>query len=123
MKILLIEPNPADARWLSIVLEESDYDCEVLTFNSSVQALAILRPQVDLCADLVIVNYNLPFIEVDEAIKRLSAIPCLANVPFAVTISQSFERARVTATDLILQKPLTEEQLLPILAKAVSAQK
>jgi CheY-like chemotaxis protein len=111
IRILLIEPNPADVRWLEIVLDEARFSYELLRFSSAVQALAALRADEDLRVDVVILAFGLPFLAASEAIARLRALPQFAMVPIAVAVEDEHEIARVQGATHVLVKPIDAEQL------------
>lgn len=62
LRIVLIEPNPSDVRWLEIVLNDVGISHHIVRFSSAVQALSTIEPDEELTADLVVMAYGLPFL-------------------------------------------------------------
>lgn len=110
-KILHIEPNEADARWFELVLHETAVPNRLLRFASVVQAANMLRAEAELCADLVILSWRLPYMSAQEALQRLRAIDCLANVPILITVAAAHERDLVQGASGFLYKPVDTQQL------------
>lgn len=118
LKILLIEPNAADARWLDIALGEAAVPHDILKFSSEAQAFSTLQGDQDVTLDLIVIEYRLPFLTPTEAIARLRSFPQLATVPIAVAVTDEAEIREVHGTPHFLMKPIDPEQLLLVLGPA-----
>lgn len=80
-----------------------------------IQTLSTLRKHGEHCADLVILNSTMPFMEASQGIERLKSLPCLERVPIAVTIVLDQERQLVEGNRFILKKPVDSEQISELL--------
>jgi CheY-like chemotaxis protein len=118
LKLLVIEPNPADLRWLEIALDDAGVSHELLHFDSAVQAVTTLRTDSDVRVDLVLMEFGLPFLTPTEAVARLRALPQFATVPIVIAIADEREKRDVYGTPHFVMKPIEADQLLRIIEPA-----
>lgn len=118
IRIVHIEPNEADAKWLDITLRECGVPYELHTFSTVVEAAPQLRADDQFRCDLLVVNCRLPFLELREAVSTLRAIPVIAGARLAITMVSAHERLVSDDVDCCLMKPVDVEQLRPLLLVA-----
>lgn len=114
MKILLIEDNPIAKMAAKLVLE--DAGCVVSSVSLGHEALAQVN---DNAFDLIFADIGLPDIDGFELIKKIREKN--ANVPLIALTAHGDKKyqecAKIVNTSDYIVKPLTEENLQPILEK------
>ena len=111
MRIVLIEPSTADARWFQLVIEEMRVDCALTMLPSILDATGTMRPEEEFCGDLVVLSTHMPFLGATEAIARLRKLECLRQARIVVAVSSEAEKEFVEGADEFLTKPVDALQL------------
>jgi len=120
IEVLLVEDNPADARWFTIVLGDLGLPHNVRHVVDGDEAIRLLQAG-EMVPMLILLDMNLPRVDGIVVLERIRAIPALANVPTCMLTGSSQERDSVQkrfGLDLrcYLEKPITPESLLAALA-------
>jgi len=113
--LLIVDPIGFKAEAIRNLLNEIGIEHRVKYFNAVVQALAVIEPETALQADLVIVNFGLPYMHASEAILRLRAIRSLARTPMVVMVYNEWEVRHVPEADGTLWLPVTVDGLRGVL--------
>jgi CheY-like chemotaxis protein len=111
VNILLVEPSPADRRWLELMLAEADIPHVLRAFPSALLALHVLGNEADHTFDVAIVNMMLPMLDIEDAVARLRSLPELAAAKVAITITAEHDYQYVPRGCHALMKPVDVEQL------------
>lgn len=111
--IVVIDDNPADSRWFTIMLKETGYECECTVYNTGSSALEGLKLSCE--ADLIVVDWYMPSCEPMELLDALRVIPGVERIPFAVFAPQheclELQRNWWGGKLLLLTKPVDPEKL------------
>ena len=99
VRIVLIEDNPADVYLINLALMENGIPCELVRFESGVEALRVMCPAEDEAAaivvpDAILVDLNTPKSDGFQVLARLRESPRLAHVPIAIISSSAATRDR-----------------------------
>jgi CheY-like chemotaxis protein len=114
LKIVVIDPSPEDRRWLRLMFEEVSFEHDVLEFPSGVMALSNLRDWKEP-VDWIFLNSHLPFLEIGEAISRLSELPACRAARFAITVIHSSDADNLPAGCAYLLKPVAVDHIRTLL--------
>ncbi len=117
-RVLVIEDNPMNLRYIISLLEKYNIHCQLAT--NAPDAIYFLDTRL---YDLVLMDIRIPGMDGFELTKRIRADEKLPNVatPIVATTAVAMEStatmARMTGITDILTKPYTPDQLLQILNK------
>lgn len=96
--ILVIENNPEHLQTISSVLEAGDRALELTTVDSSAAALDFLSKQEHSpCADLILLNLDLPAQQGYHFLQATKADPRLRRIPIVV-LSDTIDRDSIVKT-------------------------
>lgn len=117
LAIVLIEPNPPDARWFELILEECGFPSHLTHFSSgrlAVQGLPEMAPP-----GLIVIESRLPILSLAEAMEQIRNIPDFCDVPIAVTVDDFHQQAEALRCGAIrcLIEPLDVEQVRSLIEK------
>lgn len=112
---LVVEDDAEIARFLQLVLQEVSFDVEVITNGQDA-----LDRLVSVVPDLVILDLNIPFVSGLEVLRQVRTDSSLADVKVIVVSANPHmaEQADEQA-DLILQKPVSYEQLRNLVQRII----
>lgn len=113
--LLIVDPTGFKADSIRALLVEIGIEHRVKYFNTVVQALAAIEPESALQADLVILNFGLPYMHASEAILRLRTVRCLARTPMVVMVYNEWEASHVPEADGALWLPATADAMREVL--------
>ncbi len=104
--VLVVEDDREVARFLSLVLQESEFEVE--TIHTGPHALARLA---EIVPHLVILDLNIPGVSGVEVLRRIRGDTRLAGTPvIVVSANPHMIDQSVDAADLVLQKPVSYGQ-------------
>ncbi|MBI2818253.1 MAG: response regulator [Acidobacteria bacterium] len=89
--ILCIEDNPGDVELVREALSEFPVALELTTVANGIDALAFCRAPGS-CADLILLDLNLPKMDGREVLAQLKNDPTLRHIPVVVITSSEAER-------------------------------
>lgn len=99
-EILLIEDNPADARYTQIALEELGIANELKVLNDGEQAIQYLYQRGEfkdaVTPDCVLLDWNLPKADGSEVLEIIRSDASLAHIP-VIVLTSSREQMDVLA--------------------------
>lgn len=122
VRILLIEDNPADARWITEVFKEYHLSNEIQVVKDGVEAIDYLykkgRYKDAPYPDIIILDLYLPRISGHEVLKKIKNDKKLKFIPVVVlTASNSPKDARIAYknhANCYISKPVGFEELMRI---------
>jgi len=104
--ILVVEDNERNLKLLRDVLEYAGYDVRVARTGEDGVTLAVKEPP-----DLVLMDLQLPGIDVMEALRQLRASPRTADIPVVAVTAQAMkqdrERVLEAGFDGYVEKPIS----------------
>ena len=121
VKILLVEDNPADRRWIVEIFKEYHIPCKIHTVKDGGEALNFLyktrndayRPQI------IILDLYLPRISGREVLEKIKNDENLSSIPVVIlTASNSpgdAEVACINQVNCYLSKPINYSGLMEII--------
>jgi two-component system, chemotaxis family, response regulator Rcp1 len=96
IEILMVEDNPADARWAREALKEGRIQNETNLVADGEAAIAYLRRQGKYVSarrpDLILLDLNLPRKSGAEVLAEVKTDPDLRNIPVVVLTTSAVER-------------------------------
>jgi CheY-like chemotaxis protein len=113
--LLIVDPTGFKTQSIRTLLVEIGIEHRIKYFNTVVQALAVIEPETALQADLIILNFGLPYMHASEAILRLRAVRCLARTPMVVMVYNEWEVSHVPEADGALWLPATMDGMRGVL--------
>jgi two-component system cell cycle response regulator DivK len=112
---LVVEDDAEIARFFQLVLQEASFDVEVITNGQDA-----LERLMAVIPDLVILDLNIPFVTGLEVLHRVRADNTLAGVKVIVVSANPHMTDQVgEQADLILQKPVSYEQLRNLVQRII----
>lgn len=122
IKILLVEDNPADARWTFEVFKDSDIKNEFFVVKDGIEALHYLRHHAGYkkvpCPDIILLDLNLPRMNGFELLKEIKDDEYLKSTPVVLLISSNYppyiKKAKKYA-NYCIRKPVNFDHILKIL--------
>lgn len=96
MQILLVEDNPADARWVREALKDGQFENFTNVVPDGEMAMQYLRRQGPFAEasrpDVILLDLNLPKKSGVEVLADLKADPSLREIPIVVLTTSPLER-------------------------------
>ena len=109
IRILVVEPNEPDARWLDILLTESGIRATTLHYSTGVRALQACRDGTAAEIDIVVAAEVLPMLTLEEFVQALRSLNM--TVPIVV-LGERLQPFPCQAVDHVrLTKPLSTDDL------------
>lgn len=122
VKILLIEDNPGDVRLTKEALTESKLSNELIVMNDGVEALKLLRREVNnpdyTLPDIILLDLNLPKKDGREVLAEIKSDDKLKKIPVVIlTISKAEEdilRSYNLHANCYITKPIDFHQFIKV---------
>ena len=120
--ILLVEPNPGDARLFSESFDEASIATNIRTVSDGEAALDYIHQRGEYAEcprpDIVLLDFHLPGIGGDDVLAELKSEPEFRTVPVIVMTSSDAEEDIARSYDLhanaYVQKPIEPEAFLDL---------
>lgn len=120
--ILLVDPNPGDARLLTESFEDASIANRILTVHDGETALEVLHQRGDHRdvprPDLVLLDLQLPGVSGAEVLSELKGDPELKQTPVLVLTSSDAEEDIARSYDLnanaYVQKPVDPDEFVTL---------
>jgi two-component system chemotaxis response regulator CheY len=121
-RILIVDDSPAMRAFIRRVVERSEFGtCEFAEAENGLQALEITRAGRP---DVVLTDINMPVMNGEEFLRRLSTVPSPDRPPVIVVSTDSthsrMDRMSALGAAAYLRKPFTPEQMRDVLVTAIS---
>lgn len=125
VRILLIEDNSADIRWIMEVFKEYHIPNEINVVKDGVEAMNYLYKKGKYknvsYPDIIILDLYLPLISGHEVLEKIKNDKNLRSIPVVVlTASNSPEDARISYinhVDCYISKPISFKKLMKIIQR------
>ena len=125
VKILLVEDNSADIRWIVEVFKEYHISNEIHAVKDGAEAIDFLYKKGEYkdvpYPDIVILDLYLPIISGHEVLKKIKNDKNLRSIPVVIlTASNSPEDARIAYrnhVDCYISKPAGFKELMKIIQR------
>jgi CheY-like chemotaxis protein len=115
LTLLVIDPTGFKTESIRTALGELGLQYEIKYVPAVVQALSTIDAETALSSDLVILNFQLPYMNVSEAIRRLREVHSLIHTPMVVMAYNEWEVKHVPEADGILWLPVTTDGMQEVL--------
>ncbi len=96
INILLIEDNPADARWLAEVFKDMDLKSELHIVKDGIEAMKYLHRKEDFKnspqPDIILLDLSLPRMDGFEVLKKIKRDENLKSMPVVVVTSSNYPK-------------------------------
>jgi CheY-like chemotaxis protein len=120
IRLLLVEDDPADARFALETLKEYNIQNELYVIHDGEQALDYLRQQAPhenaTLPDMLLLDMRLPKKDGLEVLAEMRTVPALKDLPVVVLTSSPLDKDMMSSygvpADCIIMKPLTIERYL-----------
>lgn len=123
LNILLIEDNPADARWLKEVFRDMDIKSELHIVTDGVEAMKYLYHKEDFQnapePDIILLDLSLPRMDGFEVLKKIKKDKELKSLPVVVITASNYPKdineAYKNCANYYINKPIDSERVIKIL--------
>ena len=117
--ILVVEDDPQVARLISLVLQRSGFDSQIVSDGDSALDRAVAAKPAMIFADLTIKGMG-----GEELCSTLKSNPETKNIPYVVVSGDRdiAEKARICGADDYMGKPFEFEDLIRLVKKYARAQ-
>ena len=122
VRILLVEDNPADARWTFEVFKDLDIKNEFFVVKDGIEALHYLRHHAGYkkvpCPDIILLDLNLPRMGGFEVLKEIKSDEDLKFTPVVLLISSNYHpdiKKAKNYANYCVKKPVDFDHVLKIL--------
>ncbi len=120
--VLLVEPNPGDARLFSESFEDAAIACDVHSVTDGESALDFAHQRNDHAdsprPDMILIDFQLPGVSGADVLSELKSEPVLRSIPVIVTTSSASEEDIVRSYDLhanaYVQKPVEPDEFVEL---------
>ncbi|WP_254521425.1 response regulator [Natrinema caseinilyticum] len=120
--ILLVEPNPGDARLFSESFEDANIASDIYTVTDGESALDFVYQRGDHAdsprPDMVLLDFQLPGVSGADVLSELKSEPALRSIPVIVMTSSSSEEDIARSYDLhanaYVQKPVEADEFIQL---------
>lgn len=111
--VLLVEPNPGDARRFAESFTDASIACDVVSVSSGEDALDYIHQRHEYAdsppPDLVLLDFHLPDVSGEDVLSEIKSEPTLRQIPVIVLTSSDAEVDIARSYDLhanaTIQKP------------------
>ncbi|GAB3671166.1 response regulator [Halopiger thermotolerans] len=122
MTILLVEPNPGDARLFDESFADANIACDVHTVSDGESALDFVHRRNDHAdrprPDLVLLDFHLPGVSGEDVLTALKSDPAFRRTPVIVMTSSDAEEDIARSYDLhanaYVQKPVEPDEFVAL---------
>ena len=122
MVILLVEPNPGDARLFSESFADANIACDIHTVTTGREALDFVHRQNDHAEsprpDLILLDFHLPGVSGEDVLSEIKSAPALRRIPVIVLTSSDAEEDIARSYDLhanaYVQKPVEPDEFVDL---------
>jgi len=123
LNILLIEDNPADARWLEEVFKDMEINSELHIVTDGVEAMKYLYHKERFKnapePDIILLDLSLPRMDGFEVLKKIKEDDGLKSLPVVVITASNYPRdvteAYKNCANYYINKPIDSERVIKIL--------
>ncbi|RKD95950.1 response regulator receiver domain-containing protein [Halopiger aswanensis] len=120
--ILLVEPNPGDARLFDESFADANIACDVHTVSDGTNALDFVHRRNDHVErprpDLVLLDFHLPGVSGEDVLTELKSDPAFRRIPVIVMTSSDTEEDIARSYDLhanaYVQKPIEPDEFVEL---------
>lgn len=120
ISVLLVEPNPGDARLFSESFEDATIACDIHTATDGESALDFVHQRNDHAdsprPDMILLDFQLPGVSGADVLSELKSEPALRSIPVIVMTSSASEEDIARSYDLhanaYVQKPVEPEEFI-----------
>ena len=122
MTILLVEPNPGDARLFAESFEDATSAASIETVTDGEAALDFVHQRGDYAEssrpDLILLDFHLPGVSGENVLSEVKAEPALRKIPVIVLTSSGAEEDIARSYDLhanaYVQKPVEPDEFVDL---------
>ncbi|WP_226480711.1 response regulator [Natrinema amylolyticum] len=120
--ILLVEPNPGDARLFSESFDDANIASEIHTVTDGEDALDFVYQRNDRTdsprPDMILLDFQLPDVDGADVLSELKSEPALRSIPVIVMTSSASEEDIARSYDLhanaYVQKPVEPDEFIEL---------
>ncbi|WP_137289398.1 response regulator [Natronorubrum halophilum] len=120
--ILLVEPNPGDARLFSESFADASIASDVYTVTDGEAALDFVHRRNEHAEsprpDIILLDFHLPSLSGEDVLSELKSEPVLRSIPVIVLTSSDSEEDIARSYDLhanaYLQKPVNPDEFVAL---------
>jgi CheY-like chemotaxis protein len=120
--VLLVEPNPGDARLFAESFADANIATDVRTVADGEAALDFVHRRGDYAdsprPDMILLDFQLPGISGDDVLSELKSEPALRSIPVIVMTSSASEEDIARSYDLhanaYVQKPVDPDEFVEL---------
>ncbi|MDS0476709.1 response regulator [Natrinema sp. 1APR25-10V2] len=120
--VLLVEPNPGDARLFSESFEDAAIACDVHSVTDGESALDFVHQRNDHAdsprPDMILLDFQLPGVSGADVLSELKSEPVLRSIPVIVMTSSASEEDIARSYDLhanaYIQKPVEPDEFIEL---------
>ncbi|WP_254762208.1 response regulator [Natrinema marinum] len=118
--VLLVEPNPGDARLFSESFDDATIACDIRTVTDGEAALDFVHQRNDHAdsprPDMILLDFQLPGVTGADVLSELKSEPALRSIPVIVMTSSASEEDIARSYDLhanaYVQKPVGPDEFI-----------
>ncbi|QLG49327.1 response regulator [Natrinema halophilum] len=122
ISILLIEPNPGDARLFSESFEDANIVCNIHTVSDGESALDFVHQRNEYSdsprPDMILLDFQLPGVSGADVLSELKSESTLRSIPVIVMTSSPSEEDIARSYDLYanayVQKPVEPDEFIDL---------
>ncbi|NGM68325.1 response regulator [Natronolimnobius sp. AArcel1] len=122
LDILLVEPNPGDARLFAESFTDATIACNTHTVSTGEDALDFIHQRNEYTKspspDLVLLDFHLPGVSGEDVLSAIKSEPTLRRIPVIVLTSSDAEEDIARSYDLhanaYIQKPVSPDEFVDL---------
>jgi len=123
LNVLLIEDNPADARWLSEVFKDMEIKSKLHIVKDGIEAMSYLYQKEDYKnapePDIILLDLNLPRMDGLEVLKNIKMDDNLKSMPVVILTASNYpddiNEAHKYRANYFISKPVDFNRMNKIL--------